>query len=202
MKLTPEQQDIIVNFVDSHNLKVSSLRDDLTDHLCIVVENGLGGEKSLEQLLKEVVSEVAPNGLNRVEQDTIFLFNHKRVILMKKVINSTGFIGSLMLTTGVSLKLLQMSGGSELFITGFLIFFLLFIPSLAIDRYKVAISKAISYKLKIILGTTAAVITGLSGLFKLMHLQGADVLLIFGTFVFAVGFLPFLFFTMYKKSVA
>src|SRR5690606_37256122 len=114
---------------------------------------------------------------------TIFLLSYKRIIIMKKAIYIVGFIGSFTLTAGITFKLLRLMGGSELFITGFLIIFLLFIPLLAIDRYKVAISKAISHKLKIILGTTAAIITGLSGLFKLMHLQGADLLLMFGAFV-------------------
>jgi hypothetical protein len=167
-----------------------------------VVENGLGEGKSFEQLLNEAVRDLAPKGLNSIEQETIFLLNYKRIIIMKKAIYIVGFIASLTLTAGITFKLLRMEGGSELFISGFLIFFLLFIPLLAIDRYKVAISKAISYKLKIILGTAAAIITGLSGLFKLMHLQGADLLLMLGAFVFALGFLPFLFFRMYKKSVS
>jgi hypothetical protein len=56
--------------------------------------------------------------------------------------------------------------------------------------------------LKIILGVTASIILGLAGLFKIMHLQGADTLLLIGAIVFALGFLPFFFFTMYKKAVA
>lgn len=113
-----------------------------------------------------------------------------------------GFIGSLTLTAGASFKLLRMPWGMELFIVGFLTLLLVFIPFLAFERYKDAISKAISEKLKIIFGAVAAIITGLSGLFKIMHLQGADLLLIIGAFVFAFGFLPFFFFTMYKKSVS
>jgi len=85
---------------------------------------------------------------------------------------------------------------------GFLTLFLIFIPLLAFDRYKVSLSKAISVRLKIILGAIAAGITGLSGLFKMMHLQGGDLLLMLGAFVFAFGFLPFYFFTMYRKSIA
>jgi hypothetical protein len=202
MKLTVEQQEIIENLVDDHHVSMPLLRDDLVDHLCSVVEAGLGKDKSFEQLLNEAVLELAPNGLKSIERETIFLLNYKRIIIMKKVIYLSGFIGSLTLTAGITFTLLHWPGGSELFIAGWLILFLLFIPLLAMDRYKVAISKAISYKLKIILGTIAAVITGLSGLFKLFHLQGAELLLLCGAFVFAVGFLPFLFFTMYKKSVS
>jgi len=120
---------------------------------------------------------------------------------MKKLLYLIGFIGAATLAAGVTLKLLRMSGGNEFFTVGFIVLLLIFFPLLAFDRYKVAISKAISVRLKIVLGAIAAVITGLSGLFKVLHLQGAELLLMVGAFVFVFGFLPFLFFTMYKKSV-
>ena len=202
MKLTPEQEAIIQDVVNSHGLKLRSLQDDLVDHLCCVVENGLGKEKPFEQLLHEAIADLAPDGLNTIEQKTLFLLTSKRIVMMKKITYTIGFISSATLTAGVTFKLLHLPGGNELFISGFLAIFLVFVPLLAIDRYKVAISKAISDKLKFILGAVAAIITGLSGLFKLMHLQGADVLLMLGAFIFAVGFLPFLFFTMYRKSVS
>lgn len=202
MKLTPEQENIIEKWVDSQGLKIQSLRDDLVDHLCCVVESEMQPGKSFQQLLNDAISDLAPNGLIDIENKTVFLLNSKRILIMKKLLYSTGFIGSISLTAGVTFKLLSMPYGYELFIVGFLTLFLVFIPLLALDRYKVAISKAISEKMKIILGVAAAIITGLSGLFKLMHLQGADVLLMLGAFVFAFGFLPFFFFTMYKKSVA
>jgi uncharacterized PurR-regulated membrane protein YhhQ (DUF165 family) len=65
----------------------------------------------------------------------------------------------------------------------------------------VAISKALTEKAKIILGLAAAIVTGMSVVFKLLHLQGAGFLLMLGAFIFAIGFLPFFFFRMYKKSL-
>lgn len=202
MKLTAEQENIIENFVDAQGLKIRTLRDDVIDHLCCVVESELGKDKSLEQLLDKAILDLAPNGLIEIQHKTIFLLNSKRIIIMKKLMYIIGFIGSITLTAGVTFKLLRMPFGTELFTVGFLTLLLIFIPLIAIDRYKVSLSKAISVKLKLILGVVAAVVTGLSGLFKLMHLQGADLLLMLGAFVFAFGFLPFYFFTMYKKSVS
>ena len=121
---------------------------------------------------------------------------------MKKLLYIIGFVGAGILAIGVTLKLLQMSGGNEFFMVGFFALLLIFIPLLAFDQYKVAISKTISVRLKIILGAIAAIITGLSGVFKVLHLQGAEILLLLGAVVFVFGFLPFLFFTMYKKSVS
>ncbi len=121
---------------------------------------------------------------------------------MKKVLYATGFVGSVTLTIGVTLKLLNMPGGNEFFMIGFLILLLGFIPILAFDRYKVVTSGVLSERLKIILGGLASIVVGLSGLFKVLHLQGASWLLLLGAFVFAAGFLPVFFFTMYKKSVS
>ena len=202
MKLTTNQENIIENFVDSQGLKTRTLRDDVIDHLCCVVESELGKDKSFEQLLDTAILDIAPNGLIEIQHKTIFLLNSKRIMIMKKLMYLIGFMGSITLTAGVTFKLLRMPFGTELFTVGFLTLLLIFIPLIAINRYKVSLSKAISVKLHLILGVVAAIITGISGLFKLMHLQGADLLLMLGAFVFTVGFLPFYFFIMYKKSVS
>lgn len=202
MKLTPEQEDLIADFVDVQGVSLPALRDDLIDHLCCVIESNLNNGKPFDQVLQAAVFDLAPNGLKDIQHQTVFLLNSKRIIAMKKLMYLIGFLGAITLTAGVTLKLLNMPWAYELFSVGFLTLLLVFVPLLAFDRYKVAISKALSERLKIILGTTAAVTTGLAGLFKLLHLQGAEVLLMLGAIVFAVGFLPFFFFTMYKKSVA
>jgi len=202
MKLTTDQENIIENFVDAQGLKIRTLRDDVIDHLCCVVESELGKDKSFEYLLDKAIMDLAPNGLIEIENKTMFLLNSKRIIIMKKLMYIIGFVGSLALTGGVTFKMLHMPGANELFIFGFLTLLLVFIPLFAINRYKVAILKTISERMKIILGVVSAIITGLSGVFKLFHLQGADLLLVLGTFVFAFGFLPFYFFIMYKKSVS
>jgi hypothetical protein len=64
------------------------------------------------------------------------------------------------------------------------------------------LAKAMSEKLKMLLGVIAALAASAAGIFKLLHLPGADQLLIIGAVVFAFGFLPFFFFTMYKRSIS
>lgn len=202
MKLSVEQEEEIKEFVDKQGLRLPSLRDDLLDHLCCVVECELQRGKEFNQSLQDAILELAPNGLIDIENKTIFLLNSKRIIMMKKIMYLIGFIGAVTLTTGITFKLLWYPGANNLFIIGFLLLLLVFVPMLAFDRYKVAIAKALSEKLKIILGSISGVTVGFSGLFKLMHWPGAEFLLLAGAFIFAIGYLPFLFFTMYKKSIA
>lgn len=200
MKLTPEQEDRIKVSVKSKGIELPSLQDDIIDHLCCVVESQLGKEKEFDQLLQEAIIDIAPYGLKDVQHQTIFLLNSKRIIIMKKIMYSIGFLGALSLTAGITFKLFWYPGADILFTIGVITLLLVFIPLVALDRYKVAISKTLSERLKIVLGVIAAVIAGITVIFKILHLQGADILLGATAIIFGFGFLPFLFFTMYKKS--
>ena len=202
MKLTSKQEDIIEASVKNKGIQLPSLQDDIIDHLCCVVENQLGKGKEFDQLLEEAIADIAPHGLKDIQRQTIFLLNAKRIIIMKKVMYSIGVVGALSLTAGVVFKLFWYPGANTLFTIGMVTLLLIFIPLVAFDHYKVAISKTLSERLKIILGAVAAVIAGITGIFKMLHLQGADILLGVTAIVFCFGFLPFLFFTMYKKSIS
>jgi len=202
MRMTEEQEFKIAQFVDNNGLRLKSLRDDILDHLCCVVEIKMKKGESFDQALQEGVTELAPEGLRDIERKTIFLLNYKRIIIMKRFMYVAGFIGAFILTTGVTFKILHYPYANMLSTIGFLVLLLIYVPLLTVDKYKVAIAGSLSERLKIIMGCLSATVVGLSILFKIFHWQGASLLLLAGTFVFAVGFLPFLFFTMYKKSVS
>jgi len=73
MKLTADQENIIKAFVDAQGLKIKTLSEDITDHLCCVVESQLGKGKSFEDLLDKAIMDLAPNGLIEIQHKTIFL---------------------------------------------------------------------------------------------------------------------------------
>lgn len=121
---------------------------------------------------------------------------------MKKVMYAIGLISAAALSLGWMFSLLQWPGGYALFNSGFLGFLMVFIPMISIDQYKFRIKKTISEKFKIVIGAISSLIIGLSFIFKFLHLQGADQILVTGVLAFTFGFLPFLFFNMYKKAVS
>ena len=202
MRLTPEQEYFVYDFVERQNISNELLKNDLIDHLFCTIELQLKKGNSFNDAFDKALKQLAPNGLREIEKETIYLLNYNKIIIMKKFMYFIGFLGATALTAGITFKLLNLPFGYEFFATGFLILLLIFVPLYAFDRYKVTIAKNISQRMKIILGVVAAIITGLAGLFKVLHLQGADLLLMLGAFIFTVGFLPFLFFTMYKKSIS
>ena len=121
---------------------------------------------------------------------------------MKKIMYSIGLLSAMVFVLGWAFGMMHLPGAIALSIYGFMSFVFIFLPMLAIDRYKVNIRWALSDKLKFGLGFVSGLIVATSVFFKLMHLPGAEGLLIIGTGVFVFGFLPFLFFTMYRKSVS
>jgi hypothetical protein len=202
MKLSAEQVVIIRKQVEQSGIINETLRDDVLDHLCCVVEIMLSKEKNFDLALDEAVRELAPDGLVEIQRETVFLLNPTKIIRMKKVLYSVGLISVMLFVIGWLFGMLHWPGARELSIGGFLGFMFLYVPLLAIDRYKANIRWILSEKMKFILGSVSGFVMTIAIAFKILHLPGADQLLILGTLLFTFGFLPFLFFTMYKKSIS
>ena len=201
MKVSQEQIASIHGVIEHSSITIDTLKDDLLDHLCCVVEVKMTKGSGFEISLKEALDELAPDGLNAIQLETIFLLNSTKIMRMKKIMYSIGLITSISMTMGITFKFLHLAGSEELFTYGFVGFLLLFLPMLAIDRYKHNLGKSLSEKLRIGLGYLSAFLIVFSIAFKLFHLDGANLLLLSGMCVLSFGFLPFLFFNMYKKSL-
>jgi hypothetical protein len=199
--LNNEQIVLLEAQINKSAISSQSLKDDLLDHFCCFIEHEMKKGHTFEEAHQKAWQQICPNGLDEIQQETIFLLNAKKIIFMKKLMYAIGLLSSISISIGWVATLLNWQGGNLLFTYGFLALVLLFLPMLAIDRYKLVLNKALSERLRAILGYTSAFIVGLSVLFKLLHLQGAQILLIVGVLIFSFGFLPFLFFRMYKKSL-
>jgi hypothetical protein len=202
MKLTPEQVSIIRAHVDHSKINIDSLKDDVLDHLCCVVEILMDRGKDFEAAVRQALQELAPEGLDQIQHETMFLLNSTKIILMKKIMYSVGLISSIAISVGFLMKLLQLPGADELITYGLLSFGLLFIPLLAINYFKTTVQGVLSERLRTFFGLASGLIISLGITFKLFHIILADQLLITGMLLFSFGFLPFLFFTMYRKSVS
>jgi len=201
MKLSKEQVDIIRLVIDQCRIEIQTLKEDILDHLCCVVENKMG-KKTFEVSLGEALTELAPNGLDEIQRETVYLLNSSKIFFMKKLIYLIGLITAIAMSLGGTFRILRWPGADELLVYGFLGFAFLFTPMLAVSYFKENLRKALSEKIRIVLGILSGVTVGLAIVFKFLHLQGADFLLLGGALLFSLGFLPFLFFGMYKKTAA
>jgi len=201
MKLSDEQVEAIRNHVIKSGVQLESLQEDVLDHLCCVLEDSRDSTLTFEKKLQQAINDLAPHGLAKLQKETVFLLNSKKLMHMKKLMYLVGLGSSMTLAMGLCFKLLHWPGGDELLTYGFISFTLLFLPMTMIDKFKVKIQKSLSERLRFILGALSAISTGLAVLFKILNLTGGDFLLLGGAVLFSFGFLPFLFFTNYRKAV-
>jgi hypothetical protein len=202
MKLSGEQIAVITVMIGQSRIKIQTLKDDLLDHLCCVVEIKIESGKTFDTALREALHELAPNGLEEIQQETLCLLNSNKILIMKKVMYLIGLITTISMSLGLTFRIFDWTGGSELFFYGLLGFVFLFIPMITIDKFKVNLHGTLIEKLRVITGVSSGVIVGLGIILKVLGFQGADQLLFGGALLFSFVFLPFLFFNMYKKSIS
>lgn len=200
MMLSQDQVDQVRQYVDENNIRILSLRDDVLDHLCCSVEFKIDDGKTFEQSLNEALDELAPQGLAKLEYETIILLNSKNII-MKKFMYSMGLITAIAMSMGFTFKILHMPGADELFNYGFLLFALGFLPIAAYNNFNMKVKRTLVEKLRIILGFVSAIFVGISVFFKMAHYPGVDGVLLAGAATFSFGFLPCLFYSMYERSI-
>jgi hypothetical protein len=202
MSLSAEHVRIISSIVDESAINIKTLRDDLIDHLCCTVEIKMQNGGRFDTAVVTALQEIAPRGLESLQSQTDDLLRSPKAIFMKGMMFAIGFVSAIAVSLGWLFVTLRWPGGRELFNTGFLGLLLVFIPMIAIHRFTIARRKALSEKLRILAGSISGFIIGLSLVFKVLHLRGADVILITGVLLFTFGFLPVLFFNLYRKSTA
>lgn len=202
MKLTTEQIAVIRAQIDQSKITIDSLKDDVLDHLCCVVEILMDRGKKFEEATQEALEDLAPDGLDEIQQETMFLLNSTKIIFMKKVTYGIGLLASMSFVLGWAFGILHYPGSRELSIGGFLAFVFFFIPLLVMDRFKHKMRWTFLEKTRFIVGGVSGIFITVALGFKIMHLPGADELLLIGSLLFVFGFLPSQFFTLYKKSIS
>ncbi len=118
---------------------------------------------------------------------------------MKEVTYIIGLLSSIAMSLGFLFRLMQWPGGGSLSVWGTVGFGFLFLPLLVTQYIKSKRNNTFSERIKMITGVISGLVFTLSVLFKTLHLQGADLLLIAGVLLFAFAFLPVLFFSMYQR---
>ena len=108
--LTEAQEDRIIDEIGDSKIKNQVLKDDLIDHFCCQVEYEMSKGLSFEEALSKAYKETAPNGLEEIQRETIFLFNYSKIMFMKRLTYVSGYIFSLMWACGALFKVLTSIG--------------------------------------------------------------------------------------------
>ena len=83
--LTDQQVDFIARVIRAHGIQLEDLQDNLLDHICILVEQGLEQGGSFEEVLARVFRTFYRKELYELEEEALFLSSVKgrRLVLSR-----------------------------------------------------------------------------------------------------------------------
>lgn len=119
---------------------------------------------------------------------------------MKKITFSLGFISAFLWVLGLYFRIIQLPEASTLLHLGGIVFSLIFVPLLLINKLKSNPFTSNTEKAFWALGILSLFLFQLSILFKFFHLAGSEYVLTGAFFIFLLGFLPILFVRFYYSS--
>ncbi|MEP4532035.1 MAG: hypothetical protein ABJ004_03040 [Cyclobacteriaceae bacterium] len=198
--ITDEQVDLIGNEISESGITSAELKDDLLDHMCCLIEIDMKKGLDFEQAYQKAFLQTSPNGYGEIQNETFFLLNYNKIMNMKRLTYISGFLFALIATIGLLFKLLHWPGAT-LFLIGLLGMASVFVPLVLINKFKTEVHAVLSEKMKWVLGASSFLLFCFGGVFKILHLPGSVVLVVSAFVIFGFGFLPFLFFRMYKTSI-
>jgi len=199
--MTDAQVEFVEESIEKSNIKDSLLKNDLLDHMCCLIEYELNKGRDFEQAFEKAYNQTSPNGYDEIERETVFLLNRNKLMNMKRLTFLTGFVFSLTLVAGVYMKILHFQGAGVMMGSGLIGFLFIFFPLILLNQYHTMASQLMTEKIRTITGLLSMFLIPLGTVMKFLHLPGAAVILSVGGIVFGFGFLPFLFFRMYRQSV-
>lgn len=198
--ISDEQLSFIKQKIKNSNITSLEIQDDLIDHFCCLVEIEMQRGKIFEEAYQQAYNQTTPNGFEEIQNETYFLLNYKKIILMKQFTYITGFIFAFAATAGAFFKIMHFPGANIMLFSGLMGVSFIFLPLLLIIKFKDKVLHVMSERLKWIFGTLSLMLVFTGSIFKFLHLQGAGIVLGIGFLIFGLLYLPFFFFRMFKSS--
>lgn len=185
--LTDEQIDLIAGDIRLRGVFSQSLQEDLLDHICCYIEEQPDDERPFGEIYRQALDAFGQDGLQAIQDETLFLINQPYFSAMKKFAYITGSIASVSLVAGALFKIMHWPGAGIMMVLGTLVLSMFFIPYF----FYVNLKEQTEKKSKVVaaLGLITALLLCAGALFKLMHWPGA-IIMIGGFALFFIIFLP------------
>lgn len=196
--LSDQQIDFIINDIRARGVMMESLRDDLVDHVCCILENSSDESGDFRQRYERVIKTFYREDLSEIEAETKMLLNNKNYYAMKKVMIATGVVSAALLAIGIALKFLHLPGAAFAIVVGAALFSLLFLPLSVLLKLKEG--KSSRDKALIITGSVAAAAMSVGILFKIMWWPYANMLGMISIGILCLIYLPINLFTGLRNA--
>tara|TARA_B110000046_G_scaffold66152_1_gene73987 strand:- start:126 stop:866 length:741 start_codon:yes stop_codon:yes gene_type:complete len=195
--LTDKQVDIINDLLVDIGVDYDSLRFDLIDHVCCMVEQKMEHGSDFAESLQHSISKFGRKEFVKTQESTIYLLTLK-LRKMKRVTSITGLISASLVLLGTIFKLMHWPGAGIMLVLGSAIIALIVLPLmafLALNNNTVSTNTS-----SIIFGYGAAILLTIGTIFKVQHWPGAAVVANIGFAFLVLVFMPLYMLKAYKTS--
>ena len=120
---------------------------------------------------------------------------------MKRLTHLIGYLFTATWLVGLFFKMMHLPGATMLLYASGIGFVCIFIPLLIVYRYNQITKQTFSVRMKWIMGVVTVSLFFVASWMQLYHLEGEALVLAISFLFLVVGFLPFFFFRLYKKSL-
>jgi hypothetical protein len=191
-RLTNEQIDFINNDIRARGVEMDSLRENLLDHVCCIIENKLEENGDFDSFYQSTIRAFYKEHLWEIEEETISLLIFKNYYLMKKFMIINGIFSAFAIMAGICFKLMHWPGAALIMPLGLFSASLVFLPLLFTLKAREQQNRR--DKFLIATGALAAIAISLSFLFKILRLPGAMYMFYGSLTIMLIIFLPVYFF--------
>jgi len=199
-KLKQDQIRLIAAEVAKSKIDSMELIEDLTDHICCLIEDDLRLGMAFDEAKTRAFGTVFPDGTDQEYKRSILLLTDRRLQRMKSILFAFSYIAIIIMTSSFLFKALHWPGAGTMLLVGASLFTFIFTPLFFMYLYRARLSRIISRKSQYIFGMTGIVIllTGIA--FKAFHWPGASTMLLVGVLIINFVFLPLIFRGFYNAT--
>ncbi len=192
-----EKVEWIESDLISRGLNYDSLREDILDHICCMLEESMDTGKDFDSSYSEILESIGDMRLQEIEHQTLLELDQK-FQKMKKLTYIIGIVSSIVILFGsLSKRMHWPMAGIELTL-GLIAIVFVFLPLYFIVSYREqSDKKSIIYP---IIGylTITSLLTGV--IFRIQHWQGANTVLIIAMAILIIGFVPLYLVNAFQKA--
>lgn len=185
--LNAKQVDQVNDALVSHGVSYDALRDNLLDHICCMIEQGVADGQTFPDSLDAAIEKFGVQNFKLIQESTLFLINQK-LNKMKKFTSIMGLIASVMVIGAVVFKANHLFGANILLVLGLALISLIVLPLMAYINIVSKESKQTIVSSTV--GYLAGVVLTIGVLCKLMMWPYNNILLVLGGVLLLFVFMP------------
>lgn len=174
----------------------ATLCDDLLDHLCCEIESKLNEGIDFETAWQTSLTELAPQGVKAIEEETNYLL-HPKITMIKKAAFLSGTMFAIMASSGCVLKVLHLPFGAEFITLGFLGLIAVVTPMVIAGW-----NRTFQGRWPLATGLISVLVLGIAVVLKVNAIAGGNISLLIGGILFSFGFIPSFSWQFYKRVTA